>query len=73
MYEHADSYNSYDDGLGDSTGVCNAPPGKGCNKNNGAVPMGVRLHRAYGHEIWAAARKDGGVWLHHVRLAPDGQ
>ena len=74
IYADLDSYNSYDDGTDDSTtDICNAPPGKGCNKNNGAVPMGVLLHSDHGHEIWPTSRKDGGVWLHHVRLAPDDQ
>lgn len=74
MYGHLDSYNSYDDGTGDSdgdSGACKAPPGKGCNKNGADVPpMGVRVVRGPSHEIWVAAREDGGLWIHHIRLAP---
>ena len=71
IYGHADSYNSYDDGSGSGGGVCNAPPGKGCNKNGVDVPpMGVRVARGPHHEIWVAPRGDGGLWIHHIRLAP---
>jgi hypothetical protein len=77
IYFHLDSYNSYDTGGGDGNGDsggngCNAPPGKGCNKNNATVPpMGVRVIRGPHHEIWVAARADGGLWIHHIRLAPE--
>lgn len=71
MYDHTDSYNSYDDGSGGDGGACSAPPGKGCNKNGADVPpMGVRVVRGPHHEIWVAARGDGGLWIHHIRLAP---
>jgi hypothetical protein len=74
IYGHTDSYNSYDDGSGsggDSGGGCTAPPGKGCNKNGADVPpMGVRVVRGPHHEIWVAPRGDGGLWIHHIRLAP---
>lgn len=74
IYGHSDSYNSYDDGSGGGggSGVCNAPPGKGCNNKNGMdiPPMGVRVVRGPHHEIWVAARGDGGLWIHHIRLAP---
>ncbi len=71
--DHLDSYNSFDgesSGGGDGGGGCNAPPGKGCNKMGSPVPMGVLVHRGPGHEIWVASRPDGGLWIHHVRLAP---
>lgn len=73
-YAHPDSYNSYDDGTGggDSAG-CTAPPGKGCNKNGVDVPpIGVRVVRNKHHEIWVAPRGDGGLWIHHIRLVPEG-
>lgn len=74
QYAHTDSYNSYDAGLsdgGDGGGVCNAPPGKGCNKNNGAVeipPMGIKVHGGKRFEIRVAPGLDGGLWIHHVYL-----
>jgi hypothetical protein len=80
MYAHFDSYNSYDDDGSDTGGdVCNAPPGKGCNKNNagaglgadGSPPMGVRVYKDEHEEVWVASRRDGGLWVHHVRLVPD--
>jgi hypothetical protein len=79
IYNDTDSYNSYDDGSESSSNVCNAPPGKGCNKNNagvglgadGSPPMGVRVYKGKHQEIWVASRPDGGLWIHHIRLVPD--
>ena len=75
IYMHLDSYDSYDVGSsGEESGVCNAPPGKGCNKNNSAgevPPMGFRVHRGRSHEIWVAPGKDGGMWIHHITLVPE--
>jgi hypothetical protein len=80
IYSHLDRYNSFDLGSGDSgDSVCNAPPGKGCNKANagagvnseGSPSMGVRVHKGPHEEIWVAPRSDGGLWIHHVRLVPD--
>jgi len=64
---------------GETSGTCNAPPGKGCNKPNAGVgegsdgppPMGVRVHQDEHEEIWVAPRAGGGLWIHHVRLVPD--
>lgn len=72
IYSSVDSYNSFNDGTSsDEGGVCNAPPGKGCNKNGANTPpMGVRVARSSRHEMWVAARADGGLWIHHIRLAP---
>lgn len=77
IYEHVDSYNSFDDGTTDSggDGGCNAPSGKGCNKPraNGPVgdvpPMGIRVHGNNKFEVWVAPRQDGGLWIHHLYLA----
>ena len=78
IYAHLDSYNSYAEldgvtGGGDTGGTnpCNAPPGKGCNKMDPPVPMGVLVHRDEHHEVWVASRRDGGLWVHHVLLAPE--
>ncbi|MGI0119543.1 hypothetical protein [Zooshikella sp. RANM57] len=72
LYNHQDTYNSYLGSNNDLTdgGVCNAPPGKGCNKGNigSRAPMGFRVHKSGNHEMWVAPRKDGGLWIHHVRL-----
>ena len=75
IYSHLDSYDSYvpmggDGGDSGGTKPCKAPPGKGCNKMDPPVPMGVLVHRGKKHEIWVASRRDGGLWIHHIRLAP---
>ena len=76
IYHHLDKYNSYDDGGSTGGGTCNAPPGKGCNKNNagnsaGEVPpMGIRVHGNSRYEIWVASDRRGGYWIHHLILAP---
>ena len=82
VYAHTDSYNTFvdaptGDGGDGGGGVCNSPPGKGCNKfgvgSNGAVPpMGVRVNKGPRFEIWVAPGKDGSFWMHHVTLLPDG-
>lgn len=74
IYNHIDSFNSYDDGSTDPVDdTCNAPPGKGCNKNNnaGSTPMGVMIHSDRAFQLWVARRPGGGLWIHHVRLAVD--
>lgn len=69
IYTHTDSYNSYQEGTA-SSGAC-ASPGNACNKAITDVPpMGVRVVRGPHHEVWVAAREDGGLWIHHIRLAP---
>jgi hypothetical protein len=76
IYQHLDTYNTYaaidggGGGGGGTTEPCNAPPGRGCNKMDPPVPMGVLVHRDNHHEVWVASRRDGGLWIHHVRLAP---
>ena len=76
IYAHLDTYNTYKGGASSSDGGgssgCNAPKGKGCNAR--AVPdiptLGVRVAGNRDEEIWVAPRSDGGLWIHHVRLAP---
>ena len=76
-YGHTDTYNSYDDGApapDDDSGGCNAPAGKGCNKNGSVAeipPMGIRISQGRNSEVWAAPRSDGGLWIHHIRLVPE--
>ncbi len=72
QHDHFDSYNSYDDGA--------TPPapckGKRCKKGNGldtqtGVPAGaIRVDKNKFEEVWVKGRKDGGLWIFHVRLAP---
>lgn len=77
IYGHLDENNTFDDGSSTGGGGgCNAPPGKGCNKNNGrnsaaeVPPMGIRVHGNSRYEIWVASDGRGGYWIHHVILAP---
>lgn len=76
IYEYADGYNSYADGDTSDGGTCNAPPGKGCNKNNGSAsagevpPMGIRVHGNSRFETWVASDGRGGYWIHYMILAP---
>jgi len=66
LYAHLDSYNSYADGSGG--GTCR---GRNCASGADVPPMGVRVHQGRHEEIWVASRPDGGLWIHHVRLAPE--
>lgn len=83
IYSHVDTYNSYDTsssgdsgGGGGDSGVCNSPPGKGCNKfgtgaSKGGPPMGLPVQVGRDFEIWVASDGRGGYWVHHVYVAPD--
>ena len=77
IYNHLDSYNTWDTGAsGGGTGGsgCTAPPGKGCNKfgfdADRGPPMGMPVQVGLHHEIWVAADGHGGYWIHHIRVAP---
>jgi len=81
MYGHTDSYDSYDtgNGGGDPT-PCHGGPRK-CGSGAGGPPagagepppMGVRIHRGHNSEVWVAPRAGGGLWVHHVTLAPGAE
>ena len=72
IYEHLDSYNSYDDGsdTGDG-GTCNAPPGKGCNKAgaNNDVGWGMSIGRRGNAETFIRIDRNGVRHLTHVTWA----
>lgn len=61
IYAHRDSYNSY------STSGALAASNKAMA---GELPMGVRIRRGVFEEVWAAPDGKGGVWVHHILLAP---
>jgi len=77
IYSHVDSFNSYDDGAstgGDTGGdkPCN-PHKPGCSGFDlpDGVPTGaVLMNRGPHTETWVKGRRDGGLWIFHVRLAP---
>tara|TARA_R110001592_G_C13153308_1_gene748324 strand:+ start:415 stop:1200 length:786 start_codon:yes stop_codon:yes gene_type:complete len=70
IYEHLDSYDSYNNG-GDSGGTCNAPPGKGCNKvgANNDVGWGKSIGRRGNAETFIRIGKDGVRHLTYVTWA----
>jgi len=77
IYGHTDSYNSYvtagagSSSGGDGSGVCNAPPGKGCNKatvGEDIVPhgWGISLGRRGNQETFEHVHPDGSREVTHV-------
>lgn len=60
QYAHTDSYNSY------STSAAMTEQESMAGQN----PMGVRVRKGVFDEMWAAPDGKGGVWVHHVTLAP---
>ena len=74
IYDHVDTYNTYDEGGSTGGNGCNAPPGKGCNKFGAGfgegLPMGVPVQVGLHHEVWVAADGYGGYWVHHITVAP---
>jgi hypothetical protein len=72
IYGHTDSYDSYAvSGGGSGAGVCNAPPGKGCNKAgaNNDVGWGMSLGRRGNAETFIRIDRDGTRHLTHVTWA----
>ncbi len=67
QYGHLDSYNSYSTTIGDGGG--NGKPGKG-KPMVGQNPMGMRVKKGVFDEMWVAPDGQGGIWVHHVTLAP---
>jgi hypothetical protein len=61
IYAHTDSYNSYS-----TSTALNVQQ----QSMAGNVPMGVRVRQGHFEEVWVAADGKGGLWVHHVTLAP---
>ena len=59
QYSHTDSYNSYTTGLSATQ-----------QSMAGQNPMGMRVRKGVFDEMWVAPDGKGGVWVHHVTLAP---
>ncbi len=64
QYSHTDSYNSYSTTLAATkvTALQNAMAGD--------IAMGSRIRKGVFDEMWAVPDGKGGVWIHHVYLAP---
>lgn len=75
IYDHTDTYSSYDDGGSTGGGDgCNAPPGKGCNKgespgHNGDIGWGISLGRHGQSETFMRIDPDGTRHIVHVTWA----
>ncbi len=63
MYAHLDSYNS---AAGSASVSLSAQQGA----MSGPIPMGVRVSIDVFDELWASPDGNGGVFIHHVLLAP---
>jgi hypothetical protein len=63
QYSHLDSYNSYT--IGAAAAVSGA-----ANSMAGENPMGMRVRKGVFDEMWVAPDGKGGIWVHHVTLAP---
>lgn len=63
IYSHLDSYKSASASAGASLSASQ-------RAMSGPVPMGVRVSFGVFEEIWAAPDGKGGVYIHHVLLAP---
>lgn len=61
QYGHLDSYNRYS-----TTSAAAANSGAMA----GPVPMGQRVRKGIFEETWVAPDGRGGIWVHHVILAP---
>ena len=77
IYGHTDSYDSYFGSSlegGGGGGTCNAPPGKGCNKNNatgnnGDIGWGMSIGRRGNVETFIRIDPDGTMHITHVTWA----
>ena len=63
IYSHTDSYNGYS-----TTSPLSAAAAH--NEMAGEVPMGHLVHGDAFYETWVAPDGKGGLWIHHVALAP---
>lgn len=64
QYGHTDSYNSY------STTLAATKLTARQDAMAGVTPMGSRIRKGIFDETWAAPDGKGGVWIHHIYLAP---
>jgi hypothetical protein len=70
MYNHLESYNSYDDGTGSGSGGCKGGPKRcGNGKGNSEYGLGHKILSADKYEIWVKPERDGTLTVHHVYLA----
>ncbi len=63
IYGHTDSYNTYSTSLAAVASVTQKVMA-------GQNPMGMRVRKGVFDEMWVASDGHGGIWVHHVTLAP---
>lgn len=63
IYGHTDSYNSYSTSTAFSAN-------RAQSEMAGSVPLGTLVRRGHFSETYVAPDGHGGLWIHHVRLAP---
>lgn len=63
QYLHKDNYNSYS--IGAAANVTTSQKAMA-----GEKPMGMRVSKGVFDEMWVAPDGKGGIWVHHVTLAP---
>ena len=68
MYNHLESYNSYDDGTGTGGGCKGGPKKGGKAKGNSEYGKGHKVISADKYEIWVQPEADGTLTVHHVYL-----
>lgn len=64
IYGHTDTYNTYS-----NTSPMPAPPSKSAMVGDD-VPLGVLVRKGHFNETYVAPDGRGGLWIHHVTLAP---
>lgn len=76
QYGHTDSYNSYSTSAASlvspptATAASDVRLSPGQRDMVGAVPLGQRVRKGYFGDTYVAPDGHGGVWVHHVLLAP---
>lgn len=65
IYSHIDSYNSY------STSAASVTTAQ--SSMAGGVGLGTLVHKDHFYEVYVAPDGHGGLWIHHVTLAPGSE
>lgn len=70
MYNHTETYNSFDDGSGSGGGTCNPrnPNCAGATPPSGVPFDATLISRGPRHETWIRPGAQGSMWVYHVFL-----
>jgi hypothetical protein len=69
IYNHLDTYTTAALSGGASTGAIASDDSPG---PDGVPPGAVRVKKNKFEEMWVSSDKEGGYWIYHIRLAPEG-